>query len=301
MLQRFSKTIFIITLPLFSSGCTQRQDFAPVKTEDQRIPGYHQEAESQRRQMTATLRKPPAIKQTNSGNYSDTFNTYRKPAAATRKKKQSEFARIKPPYQLERGQRIKLFNPLANENAGKKRINANTAVASHEASPANKSINSSNNGIKTETKVAGQQVKLNNQGNNKKKSIISIDNKNMLMLNFQWPIKGKIRKNFSQTDKKGIDIVGEIGQTVRAAETGKVVYSGQGLIGFGNLLIIKHNDEYLSAYANNGSLLVKEGQQVKKGQDIAKAGVAVSKKALLHFEIRKNGKSLNPLSLLPKK
>ncbi|MGR9085764.1 MAG: murein hydrolase activator EnvC family protein [Gammaproteobacteria bacterium] len=133
----------------------------------------------------------------------------------------------------------------------------------------------------------------------KKKSIVSIDNKNILMLNFQWPLKGKIKKYFYQTDRKGIDIAGKSGQTVRASEAGKVVYSGQGLIGFGHLLIIKHNSEYLSAYANNGDLFVKEGQSVSKGQNIAKLGVTVGSPAFLHFEIRKNGQPINPLSLLP--
>lgn len=119
------------------------------------------------------------------------------------------------------------------------------------------------------------------------------------MLHFQWPLKGKIKKDFFQTNRKGIDIVGKIGQTVRASEAGKVVYCGQGIIGFGNTIVIKHNDTYLSAYANNSNLLVKEGEYVIKGQNIANAGMSVSKKAMLHFEIRKNGKSVDPLTLLP--
>ena len=120
------------------------------------------------------------------------------------------------------------------------------------------------------------------------------------MLNFQWPIKGKIKKNFFQTNRKGIDIVGKIGQAVRASEAGKVVYCGQGIIGFGHTIVIKHNDMYLSAYANNSRLLVQEGDYVKKGQNIAQAGISVSKTAMLHFEIRKKGKSVDPLTLLPK-
>ncbi len=134
-----------------------------------------------------------------------------------------------------------------------------------------------------------------------KKSTISIANASMLKLNFQWPIKGKVLKSFYQTDNKGIDIVGEMGQDVRAAEAGKVVYSGQGLIGYGNLLIIKHNDLYLSAYANNSQLLVAEGNTVEKGEVIAKVGQAGSNLTSLHFEIRKNGKPVNPVKFLPKK
>jgi lipoprotein NlpD len=133
------------------------------------------------------------------------------------------------------------------------------------------------------------------------KSIDSIDNKKMLDLSFGWPIKGRVLKKFSLTQHKGIDIAGKQGQLVKAAEAGKVVYCGQGLIGFGNLIIIKHNDDYLSAYANTSSLQVNEGQNIKKGQIIAKVGDVGIKRASLHFQIRKNGKPMNPLQLLPKK
>ena len=133
------------------------------------------------------------------------------------------------------------------------------------------------------------------------KSIDSIDNKKMLDLSFGWPIKGRVLKKFSLTQHKGIDIAGKQGQLVKAAEAGKVVYCGQVLIGFGNLIIIKHNDDYLSAYANNSSLLVNEGQNIKKGQIIAKVGNVGIKRTSLHFQIRKNGKAVNPLQLLPKK
>jgi lipoprotein NlpD len=119
-------------------------------------------------------------------------------------------------------------------------------------------------------------------------------------LSFGWPLAGKIFKNYNQTSKKGIKIAGKKGQSVRAAEGGKVVYSGQGLIGYGNLLIIKHNDQYLTAYANNDALLAKEGDVVNKGQKIATVGVGASRRAMLHFEIRNQGKSVNPLKLLPK-
>jgi lipoprotein NlpD len=140
-----------------------------------------------------------------------------------------------------------------------------------------------------------------NGSNSQKKPIISTDNEIMLNLNFKWPIKGKIVKNFSQSANKGIDITGKLGQAVAASEAGKVVYSGQGLLGYGNLLIIKHNDLYLSAYANNSKLLVAEGHSVKKGQIIALVGQVGLNQASLHFEIRKNGIPVNPLSLLPGK
>ncbi|MDD5460531.1 MAG: peptidoglycan DD-metalloendopeptidase family protein [Methylococcales bacterium] len=139
-------------------------------------------------------------------------------------------------------------------------------------------------------------------GNRQQKSIISIDNKNILELNFGWPIKGRVLKSFSPGYNKGIDIAGKLGESVNAAEAGEVVYCGQGLIGLGQLLIIKHNKAYLSAYANNRRVLVTEGQQVEKGQAIAEVGkIGARKRASLHFEIRKNGSPVNPLKLLPKR
>ncbi|MEQ1530641.1 MAG: peptidoglycan DD-metalloendopeptidase family protein, partial [Methylococcales bacterium] len=135
--------------------------------------------------------------------------------------------------------------------------------------------------------------------NIQKSSIISIDNEKVLKLSFQWPIKGKVLKNFAQTDNKGIDIAGHVGQPVTAASAGKVAYSGQGLVGFGKLLIIKHNEQFLSAYANIAQIEVSEGQRVEKDQLIAKIGQVGSKKVSLHFEIRKNGKPVNPRKYLP--
>ena len=147
---------------------------------------------------------------------------------------------------------------------------------------------------KTQLDVA-KKVKKHQQ------SIVSIDNKKMVELNFGWPIKGRVLKGFSLSRNKGIDITGKKGQSVKATERGKVVYGGQGLIGFGKLLIIRHNDVYLSAYANTSRLLVKEGLHVEKGQVIAEMGDLGIKQTSLHFEIRKNGKAVNPLQLLPKK
>ena len=131
--------------------------------------------------------------------------------------------------------------------------------------------------------------------------IVSVDHKKMVQLNFGWPMKGRILKRFSPSHNKGIDIAGKKGQSVKATETGQVVYGGQGLFGFGKLLIIKHNHDYLSAYANASRLLVKEGQYIDKGQYIAEVGDVGIKRTSLHFEIRKNGKPVNPFILLPKK
>jgi lipoprotein NlpD len=113
-----------------------------------------------------------------------------------------------------------------------------------------------------------------------------------------WPTEGRVSSHFSESTK-GMDISGKTGQPVLASAKGKVVYSGTGLRGYGQLIIIKHNSTYLSAYAHNSKLLVKEGQTVSKGQKIAEMGNTDSKLVRLHFEIRKNGKPVDPLKHLP--
>lgn len=120
-------------------------------------------------------------------------------------------------------------------------------------------------------------------------------------LTWDWPVRGQILKGFNskKLDAKGINIAGKQGRPVLAAAPGKVVYSGNGLINYGHLVIIKHNSTYLSAYANNDSLLVKEGETVKQGQPIARLGKSASESPYLHFEIRKNGKPVNPVRYLP--
>lgn len=117
-----------------------------------------------------------------------------------------------------------------------------------------------------------------------------------------WPVKGKVISTFSQTDvaRKGIDVSVKVGTSVYASNNGTVVYSGDGLRGYGELIIVKHSNNLLSAYAHNTSRLVKEGANVKQGQVIAKSGKGTDGKPLLHFEIRKNGQPVNPLKYLPK-
>ena len=121
-------------------------------------------------------------------------------------------------------------------------------------------------------------------------------------LNWRWPTVGKVISTYSVSSpgRKGIDIAGKSGQAVIASASGKVVYSGNGLPRYGNLLIIKHNDVYLSAYAHNKTLLVKEGQYVEAGQNIATLGRSGAQREQLHFEIRRNGKPVDPLRFLPK-
>lgn len=120
---------------------------------------------------------------------------------------------------------------------------------------------------------------------------------------WQWPTAGKVVRHFvaSNIIRKGIDIDGKQGDAIRAASAGKVVYSGNGLPGYGNLVIIKHNANFLSAYAHNKKNRVKEGQKVTAGQYIADLGKTGVDKPVLHFQIRRNGQPVNPLNFLPKK
>ena len=121
-------------------------------------------------------------------------------------------------------------------------------------------------------------------------------------VNWQWPVKGQILARFSTAEQgnKGVDIGGRAGSRINAAADGQVVYAGNALRGYGNLIIIKHNDDYLSAYAHNKRLLVKERQEVKAGQQIAEMGDTDAADTRLHFEIRFRGQSVDPLRYLPK-
>ncbi|MBU3592006.1 peptidoglycan DD-metalloendopeptidase family protein [Polynucleobacter sp. 78F-HAINBA] len=116
-------------------------------------------------------------------------------------------------------------------------------------------------------------------------------------IRLSWPAKGKVTEDFSEKTK-GIDIAGKLGEPVTAASDGKVVYAGNSLRGYGNLVIIKHDNTYLTAYAHNRTLLVKEGDAVKKGQKIAEMGDTDTNSVKLHFELRVNGKPVNPTPYL---
>ncbi|WP_436970319.1 peptidoglycan DD-metalloendopeptidase family protein [Microbulbifer spongiae] len=120
-------------------------------------------------------------------------------------------------------------------------------------------------------------------------------------IRWRWPARGKVISQFRSGDplRKGVDIAGEKGESVLAAADGTVIYAGNALRGYGKLLIVKHSDEYLSAYAHNHRLLVREGSAVKAGQRIAELGSSGTDRNKLHFEIRRNGQPVDPLAYLP--
>ncbi len=170
--------------------------------------------------------------------------------------------RIRPPYTIYIGQKLHLHPPVSARKPSLKRVKA-------ARRPKSKKIEKN---IKKKLKVV-----------------------------WRWPLKGVIARNFHQTGAKGIDIKAPPGAPVRAIGNGSVVYSGTGLVGYGNLVIVKHDEIYLSAYGNNRRLLVKEGQRVEKGQIIAEVGQGRGGRSVLHFEIRKRGKPVNPLHYLPRR
>ena len=122
-------------------------------------------------------------------------------------------------------------------------------------------------------------------------------------IDWRWPAVGNVIKPFSLTGdvNKGVDIGGALGESVRAAADGVVVYAGGGLRGYGKLVIVKHSDQFLSAYGHNRAIRVKEGQKVKSGQVVAEIGSSGTDREMLHFEIRKDGKPADPLIYLPKR
>ena len=190
---------------------------------------------------------------------------------------------IRPPYRLNVGQKLTLI------------LTSQPAVWSGAKKASKKKTQSvaSNPSVSKKSSVA-RQAKTVSQSNVQRFAGFTA---------WQWPAKGAVSRRYSSKSgalHKGLDIRGKRGQSVYAANTGIVVYAGAGLPAYGKLLIVKHNDTYLSAYAHNSQLLVNEGDKVKVGQQIAEMGKSGTTFEHLHFEIRKKGVPVNPLYVLPK-
>ncbi len=155
----------------------------------------------------------------------------------------------------------------------------------------------------TVSKSAGSAAKVSKHTSSNSVSKSQSIDRSRYPFTWRWPLRGKVIRAYSASghQHKGIDIEGKLGEPVHAANSGEVVYAGSGLVGYGKLLIIKHNETYLSAYGHNSKLLVKEGQKVKVGQKIAEVGDTGTDKPKLHFEIRRDGKPVNPTRVLPGK
>ena len=182
---------------------------------------------------------------------------------------------IPPPYLIYPGERLALVP------------GAEPSLTSSSSEQTNRGVEVSSSGQDTTAQAAKQSEVETSVANNQ-------------IAAWVWPVKGEVITSYKHSGPKGIDISGELGQPVRAAADGKVVYSGGGLIGYGELIIIKHNKKFLSAYGHNNKLLVKQGDFVKSGQRIATMGHSGTDEVKLHFEIRRDGKPVDPIRYLPK-
>lgn len=207
-------------------------------------------------------------------------------------KRLAKINNISPPYRIYPGQKLKLTGTAVSPQSTQTKKPIKKPEASDIGSkpvvtqpPTTKPIVTQNKPMTVKTPVTQKTPPLPNANSQ-----------------WIWPVKGRILSAFSSKDvsRKGIDIATPLDNSVVASNSGTVVYSGDGLRGYGELIIIKHQNNLLSAYAHNSKRLVKEGQNVKQGQAIATSGKDLTGTPLLHFEIRKNGQPVNPLGYLPK-
>ncbi|MDX2419003.1 MAG: peptidoglycan DD-metalloendopeptidase family protein [Xanthomonadales bacterium] len=209
--------------------------------------------------------------------------------------------RISSPYTIYPGQKIQL--KTATRSSSKRGASSGVQISTVKSpgQVSTKTVKSPTPSKNTQTKPAKPTPVASPAGTTKTSSTAATRNANPD--NWKWPTDGRVIRSFvaGNPARNGLDIAGKEGQAITASSAGQVVYSGNGLIGYGELIIVKHSEKMLSAYAHNRVRLVKEGDQVWAGQKIAEMGRNSSDEQLLHFEIRALGKPVNPLTYLPKK
>ncbi len=205
------------------------------------------------------------------------------------------------PYTIYPGQRLRLTPPpkTAPTQTAQRSSSTPRSIERKPLPPPPSSQSNSARAPAAPSKSSAGRKKAS-AGSLKKSDKAAAKTGNAPVKRWHWPAKGKVVTYFSQSGGKGINIAGKLGQPILSAADGRVVYSGSGLIGYGQLIIVKHNKRYLSAYAQNNKILVKEGDTVTGGQRIAEMGRSGSNRALLHFEIRRDGKPIDPMRYLPK-
>lgn len=235
-----------------------------------------------------TVSEPSAVPSSRTGQQSETQKTYPKavkqPYSAQAAGQIGEKTEGKPVGQSKPTEVAKTEKPADKANTEKPSATASSSKVAETKTDS-----------KTEQKDSKSLEKEKNASTTAKAEV-SPGNLNAEWI---WPVQGKVIASFNENNK-GIDIAGKSGQPVYAANSGKVVYSGTGLRGYGKLIIIKHDKTFLSAYAHNRHLLVKEGDDVKKGQKIAEMGNTDADQVKLHFEIRRFGKPVDPITYLGK-
>ena len=187
---------------------------------------------------------------------------------------------LKPPYKIELGQQLRV-TATATSSAASPESASKPSVA--QAQPA-----------KTASKKRSTTTVAPSSSQNSAVSFGPV-------ARWIWPATGKVVRSYSDNLHKGIDIAGQRGADVKASAKGVVVYSGTGVKGYGALIIVKHNEDYLSAYGHNDAILVSEGATVTEGQTIARMGSSGTDKVKLHFEIRRRGKPIDPLKVFPRR
>jgi lipoprotein NlpD len=201
----------------------------------------------------------------------------------------SRWNTIDNPNQIEVGQVLRVLPPPASEGVVTRPIASSAAPASTNL-PAQGQTASASKPAPASPPASAAQAPANAA----QVSAVGEDE-----ITWLWPAQGTPIAGFDEVKNKGIDIAGKAGEPVLASADGRVVYSGAGLRGYGNLIILKHNNTYLTAYAHNQTLLVKEDQSVRKGQKIAEMGSSDADRVKLHFEIRRQGKPVDPAKYLP--
>lgn len=219
------------------------------------------------------------------------------------------------PYTLSSGQVLVLSRQSSATTANRQSTQASVPVAGQTAAVTTAAATSSKTSTSASSRTSSKSTTASSSSTAADSSTVSTTTvvaKNPVIVSgstrkvsgvtWMWPAKGSVIESFSLSEQgnKGIDIGGTRGQQILAAADGQVVYAGNALRGYGNLIIINHANEFLSAYAHNDVLLVTEGQTVKRGQQIARMGSTDAKSVRLHFEIRYRGQSVNPVNYLPK-
>ena len=211
---------------------------------------------------------------------------------------------IRAPYTINVGQVLQTSKPRAStSNKSSKASDSGKTVTTRSASSKTKASgvkSKPSSGKSTKSSSKSTKVAKTTQPSKKASSSKSIE-PNRPVSRWRWPSRGKVVRTFASNVHKGIDIAGSRGDPVTATAAGKVVYAGAGVTGYGSLIIVKHNDTYLSAYGHNEQLLVSDGSVVKVGQQIATMGSSGTNSVKLHFELRRLGKPVDPLTLLPKR
>ncbi|MBZ9610050.1 peptidoglycan DD-metalloendopeptidase family protein [Rheinheimera maricola] len=285
----------VLLLVLVTVACSSRSGPAPVTTLELRENFYQQRNRGTLDASNYTVQRGDTL-------YAIAFR------AGKDVRQLAAINAISSPYTIYPGQKLKLNGSIKKAtdknsvNPSQRVSGSNTKLSQKNTNKNNSSQVKSNSSVNPAKAVAPKNQKGYVQTATEKNKKVADYTLNGNLVQWQWPVKGNIISGFShqQQGNKGIDISGREGNIVNAAASGQVVYAGNALRGYGNLIIIKHNDDYLSAYAHNRKLLVAEKQMVTGGQQIAELGSTDATDPRLHFEIRFRGASVDPLKYLPK-